>query len=270
MNKAPIKYFGGKGMMLKTLQKFFPPDSEFDVFVEPFCGSSVVAINIKDKPIIINDLNKNIYSLFKVMSDPDQSAEFKSRVDIVPYHEDVRVEYRNKLKKNDLSDMDRAVAFFIVNRLSHNGQGGISVNPLKRRDTSKSVADFTHGKEMLEKLFPVYYKAIVLNRDGVELIEKYDRKRHFIYCDPPYHQDTRTAARYDVDMDNETHERFVKVLMGIQHAKVAVSGYDHPVYAPLLENGWFKYDFDVKTVDGVHRPKTKTEIVWTNYEVKDL
>jgi len=58
------------------------------------------------------------------------------------------------------------------------------------------------------------------------------------YVDPPYHSDTRKDKKvYAVEPSHDHHERLVETLLACKGA-VVLSGYDHPVYAPLAEAGW--------------------------------
>ena len=49
-------------------------------------------------------------------------------------------------------------------------------------------------------------------------------------------------------------------------SKILISGYDNDLYNVLVENGWNKYDYEIKTRDGMNRRKTKIETLWYNYE----
>ena len=69
----PIKYFGGKNGMKKVIYEYFPPNDSYDTYIEPFGGSYGVGIGMENLPKveIYNDLNKNVYSLYKVINDND-------------------------------------------------------------------------------------------------------------------------------------------------------------------------------------------------------
>lgn len=124
MIHAPIKYFGGKSLMLKKIYDQFPEPS-YSVYVEPFAGSYSVGLNMSYVPsiTIMNDLNKNVYSLYKVIQDEELFNQFKNRLDLTPYSEDLRYEAIDELKRDDLSMVERAYWFFVRNRLSRNGIG---------------------------------------------------------------------------------------------------------------------------------------------------
>ncbi|MDE5888611.1 MAG: DNA adenine methylase, partial [Bacilli bacterium] len=180
-------------------------------------------------------------------------------------NEDLWKEYKKSLKEDDLDIIERAYRFFYVNRTSHNGIGGFSMNTIIRRNMSKSISDMLSAIDRLDELHQRLSKLIVTNKNAFELIEKYkDNENVFMYLDPPYHQSTRTAARYEVDMTNEQHYVFINLVLNSK-AKMLISGYDCEPYNKLVENGWEKIQFEVNTVSGNKKPKTKIETLWKNY-----
>lgn len=262
---SPIKYFGGKGTMFKNILEHFPNQSEYDIYIEPFGGS--FSIGLKKEPFgteIYNDLEKNVFSLYKVLSTPDLFLKFKEKCDLILYNDDLRKEFKQHLKNEDLDIVDRAFYFFYVNRTSHNGIGGFSMNTVIRRSMSKSVSDFLSSIDRLPELHNRLSKVIVSNIDGIELIKRYDNPRTFIYCDPPYEQSTRTNVRYTVDMNRSEHELFLDTVTQ-SVSKILISGYDNPLYDILLENGFRKHQFEVNTISGNFERKTKIETLWMNY-----
>lgn len=264
--KAPIRYFGGKGGMLTKLLSHFPDPSLYDTYVDAYGGSgSVLLAKPLTKVELFNDLNRNVYALFQVLVDPVLFAEFRRRAELALYDEASCFEYRHRLDREALSLIDRAFMFWYVSRTKRaGGHGGFIINPVVRRRMSKSTSDFLASVENLEPLHERLSSVIVRNTDALELIQWADHPRTFIYCDPPYHQDTRTSTRYETDADSEHHAKLIQVLNGIQHALVVVSGYEHPVYEGL--QGWHRCQFRVNTVTSASVPKVKTETVWRNFE----
>lgn len=118
--------------------------------------------------------------------------------------------------------------------------------------------------DRLPELHQRLSKVIVLNQDAFKLIRKYNTENVFMYLDPPYYQDTRGNARYDIDMTNKQHEEFIDICLNSK-AKMLISGYDCKPYDKLVNNGWEKIQFNVNTVDGNLKPKTKVETLWKNY-----
>jgi DNA adenine methylase len=265
MKSKLIRYFGGKGNGLITEIKNFIPEG-YNVYVEPFGGSATVLFNQQAPNEIYNDIYDNVYSLFKVISDKDLFQKLKERLDITPYSEKLNKEYKQELKRNDISILDRAYYYYYVNRTSVNGIGGFSTNLVVRRKISKATSDYLSGIDGMEFYNQRLSNVIILKRDAIKVIEKYDSEDTFIYLDPPYIHSTRTSARYDCDMEDQQHIELLDVIQKCK-GKVLISGYDNELYDILTENGWNKYNFDVNTVGGNHKPKIKTETLWYNYKL---
>jgi len=263
---TPIKYFGGKGTMFNDIIKHFPNKDDYDTYIEPFGGSYSIGLKLEDVPKIefYNDLDRNVYSLYKVIADPEMFVRFKSKCDIFPYCEDFRKEFKEYLKADNLKIEDRAFYFFYVNRTSHNGVGGFSKNTYIRRKMSKAVSDYLSSIDRRPELHNRLSNLIVTNTDGIELIKKHSDPRTLIYCDPPYEHSTRTSARYSVDMDREGHLVFLDAVVESK-SKILISGYDCEPYNMLTENGFEKIQFEVKTITGNFEKKTKIETLWKNY-----
>lgn len=271
--KSCIKYYGGKGNGLGIeIYKYFPHKSQYDTYIEAFGGAGNLLLIKEPFGIeIYNDLEKNVYSLFKTLSSQKKFLKFKKLCDLSLYSRDIREEYKKDLKKTNLNIVERAYKYFYTNRTSINGIGGFAVSTeCLRRGMSKSVSDFLSSIDGLANIHNRLSRVIIENCDGIELIKKHDRDRVFIYADSPYHFDTRGSARYVLDMDNEKQEKYIGVLLGVSHAKVLVSGYDCPLYNKLCGKGWERIDIKVKTIDGNHKPKNKIESLWRNYKTQEV
>lgn len=267
--KSPVKYFGGKGTMFKRIIDQFPENGTYDTYIEPFAGSYSIGLHTPGERVapieIYNDLYNNVYSLFKVLSDENLFGEFKRLCDLSYYNEQMRKDFKADLKKEDLTVVERAFKFFYVNRTSHNGIGGFSVNRVVRRNMAKSVSDYLSTVDNLYELHQRMSKVMVFNRDAFDIMREYNTDNVFMYLDPPYVLSTRNStARYNVDMANEQQKEFVDLCIESK-AKLLISGYDNELYDRLLENGFTKVSFEVNTVDGNRNPKTKVETLWKNY-----
>jgi len=249
--------------MYNDIIEYFPFRTEYNTYIEPFGGAYSVGFQKPKVPIeIYNDLDKNVYTLFKVLSDKTMYEQFKEKCDLLLYMQDLREEYKEELKK-DIPMVDRAVYFFYVNRTSRNGIGGMSVNPVVRRNMSKSVSDMLSAIDSLPAVHNFLSQMIILNTDGVELIKKYNTPNVLLYCDPPYEHSTRTATRYAVDMDLEKQKEFITAVLE-SNAKIIISGYDSELYLGL-DKKFKKFSFEKNTVDTNNSPKTVHEFLWVNY-----
>ena len=265
--RSPLRYFGGKGGMYQEILQFFPSFDHYNMYIEPFGGAASILFQKEPTSIeIYNDLEENVYSFFKVLSDKKMFQEFKEKCDLSLYSAQLRREYKEDLKRDDLGSVDRAYKYFYINRTSVNGVGGFGcATNVVRRKMSKSVSDFLSSIDGLYDTHNRLSKVIIEHRDAFELIKKYDLDKTLFYLDPPYHHSTRTGARYKVDMNNDKQKKFIDLLLSLKKACVLLSGYDCREYEKLTDNGWEKIEFEVNTQDGNRKSKKKMEAVWRNY-----
>lgn len=256
---APIQYYGGKNTMSNHIIEQFPDKETYDTYIEPFGGSYAVGLHMSYIPPveIYNDLNDNVYSLYKVLQNKDMFKSFQHLCELSPYSDAMRIEYVEALKNKDIPILNRAYMFFYVNRTSFNGIGGFKINICIRRHTSKSISDYLSAVDRLEELHQRLSNVIVSKTDAIELIEKHKNKQNvFMYLDPPYVWNTRTSnTRYDVDMDDEKQDIFLKTCIGSK-CKMLISGYDNDKYNVLIDNGFNKVSFTTNN---------RVETLWRNY-----
>ena len=251
--------------MAKTILFHFPPDASYKKYVEPYGGSAALMLC---KPLghveIYNDIEQNVYCLFKVLSDEGMFKAFKRLCDLALYSEQIRDEMKVALEDSDfLSMYQRAFVFWYVNRTSYNGVGGLNVMPVIRRGMSKSTSDFLSSVDRLKELHDRLSAVIVLNQDALKLIKKHDGTNTFMYLDPPYHPDTRSSGGYKHDYTVEDHRALIELLLECK-SKILLSGYDCDDYS-WLAHKFKKVKFDVSSLDGKNRVKVREEVLWRNY-----
>ena len=261
--KSPIKYFGGKGTMANSIAVHFPVPSSYTTYVEPFGGGATMLLS---QPIghveIYNDIYENVYSLFKVLSDKTMFEEFKHKCDLALYSSQIKAELKLDLESK-LTLVDRAFAFWYVNRTSYNGVGGMNIMKIIRRGMSKSTSDFLSSVDRLKEIHDRLSAVIVLNEDSIRLIKKMDADNAFMYLDPPYHPSTRSSGDYVHDYTEQDHENLISAVLTLK-GKVLLSGYDCQAYDRLLTK-FTKVKFDVSMLDGNNAVKLKEETLWKNY-----
>ena len=235
----------------------FPRD--YDVYVEGFGGGASVLFAKSQNGIeVYNDINENVYALFKVLSDKAAFERLKQRMDLTPYSAQLRDEYKELLTTN-LPPDDRAYYFLCVNRMSFNGVGGFSTTHIVRRNMSKSTSDFLSMIDKLPQIHNRLSSVIIEHRDIMELIDKYDRPNVFMYLDPPYViSERRSSQRYECDMTNEQHLALIGRLLDCK-CKWLLSGYDNAIYQPLTDK------FGKTEFKSPNSGSSAIEGLWENY-----
>ncbi len=261
--RSPIKYFGSKGTFANKILQHFPENYQTMNYIEPFCGSAALLFN-KERSIveIVNDLDQNIYSLFKVLIEPYQFDQLKAKCDLSPYSEQLFKEYSKSLKNDKLELVERAYRYFYCNRVAYNGLGGFSTSSVVRRKMSKSVSDFLSAIDGLPEVHNRLSGVIVHNTNAFDLIQKWDKENTFMYCDSPYALETRSSGGYKHDMTDDDQDEYLNILVNIKSARMIVSGYQCERYNILEQNGYTRIDFEVKTQDNKRMAKSKIESLW--------
>jgi DNA adenine methylase len=75
------------------------------------------------------------------------------------------------------------------------------------------------------------------------VLERYCAPDSLAYCDPPYVAGTRRAGEYMEECTDADHEALIALMLRLP-GRFLLSGYDHPIYAPLEAAGWGRIDFD--------------------------
>ncbi|OUL30966.1 DNA adenine methylase [Nostoc sp. 106C] len=218
MLKSPLRYPGGKSKAINQIIEYLP--ETFSEFREPFVGGGSVFIYLKQKfpelKIWINDLNRELFLFWKfAQSDIFQLGSEIRR--IKNKYTDGRLLFTEltSVNVNNLSDLERAVRFFVLNRITFSGtveSGGFSQEAFHKRFTNSSI-------DRLEKLESILSKDILItNLDYSELLNSAGEEV-FLFLDPPYFIATKSKL-YGKDGNLHTsfeHLKFAELLKQCHH-----------------------------------------------------
>lgn len=220
--RTPLRYPGGKSKAIRQIFAKFP--RSFNAYREPFVGGGSVFIEVKkwqpNLPVWINDLNPEVYCFWKCAQ--SQLTEFTQTVrQIQQTCQDGRGLFQELARAdvNQLSELERAIRFFILNRITFSGTieaGGYSNNAFEQRFTPSSI-------DRLSNLGQVLQGVKITNLDFREVVQAEGKNegdnRTFIFLDPPYLSTTKSKlygkrGHYHSQFD---HERFAEVLKTCPH-----------------------------------------------------
>jgi len=187
--KSPLRYPGGKSRACTKMDSYFPDLRNYDEFREPFLGGGSVSIHITKKypnlDIWVNDLYEPLVNFWQQlqMFGEDMAnilATLKSQHNTP---DKAKILFNDaKISINDLhqTSIDRAVAFYIVNKCSFSGLTESS-------SFSPQASNANFSMRGIEKL-PVYSKIIekwrITNYSYDYLMN--GNMGAFMYLDPPY------------------------------------------------------------------------------------
>ena len=187
--KTPIRYPGGKSRACVKMDPYFPDLRRYDEFREPFLGGGSVAIYITKKypnlDIWVNDLYEPLVNFWQQLQMfgvdmKDRLVELKTANNTPELAKDLFLFSKEKVNDQDVPSIDRAVAFYIVNKCSFSG-----LTESSSFSQQASVSNFS--MRGIEKL-PAYSKLIekwrITNYSYDYLLD--GNMGAFVYLDPPY------------------------------------------------------------------------------------
>ena len=189
--KTPLRYPGGKSRACSKMESYFPDLKKYTEFREPFLGGGSVALFVSKKyphlKITVNDLYEplaNFWSNLQMFGD-DLTKDLKN-LKITHCNQDsarcLFAEMKDIISNNKFTDLERAVAFYVVNKCSFSGLTESS-------SFSAQASDSNFSMKGIEKL-PEYSELIShwhINQYSYEyLMRENVHDGIFMYLDPPY------------------------------------------------------------------------------------
>ncbi|MBE6728276.1 MAG: DNA adenine methylase [Ruminococcaceae bacterium] len=245
--KPFLKWAGGKGQLLKEIERYYPFDSgSITKYAEPFVGGGAVLFDILSKydlsEIYISDINDELINTYRIIRD-DIDALIKllytMQNDFIPLDTDSRKIYYNEKRErfNDLKvngneniNIEKAALMIFLNKTCFNGlfrvnRKGLFNVPMGAYK-NPMICDEKNLRAVSEKLQNV---TIVCGdyRESADFIDE----NTFVYFDPPYRPITDTASftAYTENLFNDEEQielaRFVDD-MHKKGAKIVISNSD--------------------------------------------
>jgi DNA adenine methylase len=180
--RSPLRYPGGKQRALTRILERFP--QSFSEFREPFVGGGSVFIAVRQQypeaRVWINDLNADLYAFWLTARD-DLTRLVNELRRIKNAARDGRALFVEMRSSQPTSTLERAVRFFVLNRITFSGttdSGGYSSAAFETRFTRSSL-------DRLERLDAVLDGVRITNLDYAQVVDA-GGEDAFVFLDPPY------------------------------------------------------------------------------------
>jgi len=187
--KTCLRYPGGKSRACVKMDPYFPDLRDYKEYREPFLGGGSVAIHVTKKyphlNIWVNDLYQPLVNFWQQLQDEgnilkERLVDLKTSNNTPELARELFLQSKENVNDPNLSAIDRAVYFYVVNKCSFSGlTESSSFSP------QASTSNFTLLG--IEKLFD-YSKIIkdwkITNLSYEQLLT--DDTECFTYLDPPY------------------------------------------------------------------------------------
>jgi len=256
-----FKWSGGKRREIKVFEKYFPnfvKEKLNYTYVEPFAGGAAVYwyLNNLSGDNFINDFDSQVVNFYKVFATGQQLFVSElQRIAAITDHNTLELAYyeqRNKDKKGGLkniSDIDQAIRFFVVNQLAFSGMrrfnatGEFNVPFGHYKGFNSDVVKSVEHKELLNN-------TIISQGDFEVVMKDNDIKNTFQFLDPPY---TRVFKKYSPDnsFGEAGHIRLANTIKGIKNASVMMiidkSSFTEKLYKGMITHTYaLKYGVNIK------------------------
>ena len=272
--KTPLRYPGGKSRAVKKMAQYFPDFNNYKEFREPFLGGGSVALEITKRyphiDIWVNDLYEPLYNFWCELQHNGQELQdallgIKSIYCNPDAARCLFISSKEQINDSDLSNFDRAVAFYIVNKCSFSGlteSSSFSAQASESNFSTNGIERLTEYSEIIErwKITNLSYESMLC-----------DDKNTFIYLDPPYDIKDNLYGK-----KGEMHKRF-------DHDKFAADCDQHTCPMLISYNsdqiirdrfyewtvGEFAHTYTMRSVGCYNIDQaTRKELVLTNYEMR--
>lgn len=175
-------WIGGKRNLAKRICAIIDAH-DHDTYAEPFVGMGGVFLRRATRPKseFINDVNRDIHNLFRILQE-----HYTAFLDHLRFQITTQANFERlvAVDPDTLTDLQRAARFLYVQRLAF---GGRPVRPTFGVQVDRSSRfDLTRLQPMLEALHERLAGVNVMNCGYGPFIERVDRERTFFYIDPPY------------------------------------------------------------------------------------
>ena len=187
--KTPLRYPGGKSRACQKMAPYFPDLRNYEEFREPFLGGGSVAIHITKKypslDIWVNDLYEPLVNFWQQLQMfgydlKSELVDLKNANNTPDKARELFLQSKEQINDKTVSNFDRAVAFYIVNKCSFSGLTESS-------SFSPQASNSNFSLQGIQKL--PGYSALIANWRITNYSYDYlldGNMGAFVYLDPPY------------------------------------------------------------------------------------
>ena len=272
--KPFVKWAGGKRQILDKLKKYIP--EEFNTYYEPFVGGGALLFDLIPKKAIINDSNKELMNVYKVLSNYElfiklcKELNTHERRHNEEYYYKIRDLDRDSKKFDKLLDYQKAARTIYLNKSCFNGLYRVNSKGLFNVPFNKKEKVSTYDAEnlLLIHTYLTNNDIKILSIDFEECVKEC-KENDFVYFDPPYDTINNSFTSYTEEgFDRKEQERLASIFKELDKkgVKVMLSNHNTDFIKELYEG----YNFHVITAKRNINSKgnkrgSVEEIIITNY-----
>ena len=275
--KTPLRYPGGKSRACTKMDQYFPDLREYAEFREPFLGGGSVAIHVSKKyphlKITVNDLYEPLINFWTQLQQfgGELTEVIKNYKSTHPNPDSARCLFavmKDNINDKSLDCIERAAAFYIVNKCSFSGLTESS-------SFSKQASISNFSMRGIEKL-PGYSEIIShwhINQYSYEHLMENVHDGLFMYLDPPYDIKDNLYGKKGAMHKGFDHDQFAEDCS--QSSVHQLISYNSDQLVKDRFKGWTAGEFDLtytmRSVGEYMRDqKERKELLLYNYNTPKL
>lgn len=245
--KPFLKWAGGKGQLLKEIEKYYPYDNEnITKYAEPFVGGGAVLFDILSKydleEVYISDINAELINTYRIIRDDIDTLISMLQVmqdEFIPLDtSDRKVYYMEKRERfNDLKidgdetiNVEKAALMIFLNKTCFNGLFRVNKKGLFNVPMGSYKNPMICDENNLQAVSKKLQKVTIVCGD-YRLSKEFIDEHTFVYFDPPYRPLTNTAsftAYTETLFNDESQKELAEYVdeLNKRGAKIVVSNSD--------------------------------------------
>jgi DNA adenine methylase len=185
MNKAFLKWAGGKSQLLEKLTSLMPPVNSKGRYIEPFVGSGVIALNMPHSEIIVGDVNEGLMATWIELQRHGERFITAAKQYFTADRNTPEKFYEYRLAFNETTHTSiKAVLFLYLNRHCFNGLCRFNSKGEFNVPFGKYSSPYFPETELRQALEVT--KRMTIWCTGFMDLMSMSRKGDVVYCDPPY------------------------------------------------------------------------------------
>lgn len=240
---SPLRYPGGKGKLEPFMELLIEQTGHIGgTYIEPFAGGAGIALELLEKnvvnDIVINDLDKGIYSFWKALL--NETDRFLNDIRYIPLTIDEWFRQREIVKVNNKYSYELGFATFYLNRTNRSGiiKGGV-IGGVEQSGNWKMDVRFPRDElgERILKIARHKSNIHIYNKDVSSFIQNYlprYENNAFVYFDPPYFE--KGKQLYLNFFSYEDHVRIERMINSRVNCDWVITYDDVPEIADIYHN----------------------------------
>ena len=274
--KTPLRYPGGKSRACTKMDPYFPDLRNYTEFCEPFLGGGSVAIHVAKKyphlKITVNDLYEPLINFWVQLQQfgselTDTIRNYKSTHPNPDSAKELFLECKNRINDKSLDCIERAAAFYIVNKCSFSG-----LTESSSFSKQASISNFSmRGIEKLPQYADIVSHWHINSYSYEYLLTNNVHDGIFMYLDPPYDIKDNLYGKKGAMHKGFDHDKFAEDCSKSSIDMMISYNSDQLVKNRFTQLQWNAAEFDLTYTmrsvgEYMREQKTRKELLLFNYE----